>query len=129
LVSKKAFTLIEVMVAVMIVSVVIGALLKMQGNTNHLFLKMKQMQDSSHFATFLLWNPDYGLSSEKTNLYRLVSEFDLDDDVRRYLKSVAIELSYDKIETIESDDVSFEIGKSEMKSEDFDIALHRIRQP
>jgi len=33
--TKKAFTLIEVMVAVMIISVVVMALLSMQGNTTH----------------------------------------------------------------------------------------------
>ena len=126
---KKAFTLIEVMVAVMIVSVVIAALLKMRGDTNHLFSKMKQSQNGSHYATFLLWNRNYGFENEKANLYRLVSEFDVDDDTRRYLKGVEVTLSYEKLETMESDDVTFEVGRSEIKAKDFDISLYRVREP
>jgi len=132
LVFKKAFTLIEVMVAVVIVSVVIAALFKMRGDTTYLFSKLEMMQKSNHYATFLLWNRAYGLDRSDTNLYRLLDmagDFDLDDDARKELKKIKVSLDYKRIETIDEDGITFEIGRSKMQAKDFQINLIRVIQP
>jgi len=76
------------MVAVMIVSVVIASLLKLRGDTNHLFMQIQKSQKESTTGTFLLWNRNYGLNKSNTNLYRLVEDFNIDDDLRRELINV-----------------------------------------
>jgi hypothetical protein len=116
----------EVMVAVMIVSVVIAALLKLRGDTSHLFMQMQKSQKESSIATFLLWNRDYGLDKSSTNLYSLVENFDIDDALRRELKNVKVEIKYQRVKTIEMDMLIFEIGKTELSTKDFDISLNRV---
>jgi len=127
LVSKKAFTLIEVMIAVMIVSVVIAALFKLQGDTNHLFKEIQKNQKESSYATFLLWNRTYGFNKSNLNLYRLVDNFDLDDDLRRELKNIKAEIIYTKQENLEVDDLTFEIGTTRLHTQDFDLSFKRIQ--
>ncbi len=123
---RKAFTLIEVMVAVMIVSVVIAALLKLRGDTNHLFMQIQKSQKQSSVGTFLLWNKDYGLDKSSANLYRLVENFNIDDDLRRELKNTKVEIKYKRIQNIEFDMLTFEVGETELRSKDFDINFHRV---
>ena len=132
MVFKKAFTLIEVMVAVLIVSVVIAALLKMQGDTNYLFEKLEKVQNKSHYASFLLWNRTYGLDTSNTDLYRLVNlsdTFRIDDDARKILKNTKLTIDYKRLKTLDGDGVSFEIGRTRMKAKDFEIDFNRIIQP
>jgi hypothetical protein len=114
------------MVAVMIVSVVIAALLKLRGDTSHLFMQIQKSQKQNAVGTFLLWNRNYGLDKSETNLYRLVENFDMDDELRRELKKVKVQIQYQRLETIEMDMLTFEIGKTELQVDDFDIALKRV---
>jgi len=110
----------------MIVSVVIAALLKLRGDTNHLFMQIQQSQKQSTTGTFLLWNRNYGLDDSSTNLYRLVENFDIDDDLRRELKNIKVEIKYKRIKDIELDMMTFEVGETELYSEDFDINFNRV---
>ena len=123
---RRGFTLIEVMVAVMIVSVVIAALLKLRGDTNHLFTQIQKNQQHSSMATLLLWNRQYGLQKSSTNLYNLVDTFDLDDDLRRELKNVKATITFDRVKTIEVDMLTFEIDDTAFQSKDFDIHYNRV---
>jgi len=127
--SRRAFTLIEVMVAVMIVSLVIAALFKLRGDTNHLFLKVQEEQKLSSYATLLLWNTNYGFTNDDLNLYRLVENFDLDDDLRRELKKIKAKIEYKKIKTLELDTLRLEIGESDFSFKGFDSRFHRVRLP
>ena len=113
----------------MIVSVVIAALFKLRGDTNHLFTKIQQEQKKSSYATLLLWNNDYGLNKESINLYRLVDNFDLDDDTRRELKAIKAKIQYTKIKSIDLDTIVVEIGKTEFSFQDFDITFNRVTTP
>jgi len=128
LVSRRAFTLIEVMVAVMIVSVVIASLLKLQGNSSHMLMKLQQNQNNNHFTTFLLYNRDYGLQkhSQKLNLYRLVDNFDMDDDLRRELKSINATIKYKQIRKIDLDTTTIEVGETELSLPHFNTSLIRV---
>lgn len=147
-VSKNAFTLIEVMVSVMIVSVVIAALLKMQGNTSHKFITLKKMMQTDQYSSFLLSQSDkYGFEESDIDLYRLVDDFDLESDLRRRLKATKLKVNYKELDTIdtakfdesakpreEGEEVQkdttgivFEIGKSILKAENFSTNLIRVR--
>ena len=117
------------MVAVMIVSLVIAALFKLRGDTNHLFLKVQEEQKLSSYATLLLWNTNYGFTNDDLNLYRLVENFDLDDDLRRELKKIKAKIEYKKIKTLELDTLRLEIGESDFSFKGFDSRFHRVRLP
>jgi len=146
--KRKAFTLIEVMVAVMIVSVVIAALLQMQGNTTTKLFGIKEMMQTNQYNSFLLSLDDkYGFETSHIDMSRLVDDFDLESDLRRRLKAMKVELDYQEIKRIDtsefeasSDDATddaeqensgsgivFEIGKSILKTDDFTSQLMRVR--
>jgi len=148
---KSAFTLIEVMIAVMIISIVIAALLEMQGNTNFKFIQIKKMMHTSQYNSFLLsHNGNYGFEDEKLDMKRLVDNFDLESDLRRQLKALKVEIIYEELSTIDTSEfedggaeedengeeieqqnsstgIIFEIGKSILKTKEFDTHLIRVR--
>jgi len=132
--GRSAFTLIEVMVAVMIVSVVIAAIYKMQGDRHNMFFQLQERVDNNHNLSLLLWNQKYGFEDEKTDLYKLSDEFEVDDDLRRKLKSSKVEVLYDTIEQVDMSEYEegsstsvFEIGKSSLKLGSYSSALFRLR--
>ena len=145
--DRNAFTLIEVMVAVMIVSVVIAALLQMKGNTNHKFIQLKKIVTENQYNTFLISVDDkYSYETSNIDLYRLVDNFDLENDLRRKLKSIKTKVSYDKLDVLDTGnfnddsedeegeegenggiDIIFEIGKTSLKSEEFSLSLMRVK--
>jgi len=111
----------------MIVSIVIAALFKLRGDTNHLFLKVQKEQKMRSYASLLLWNSTYGFSKDDINLYRLVEDFDLDDDTRRELKAIKAKIRYEKLKSIDLDTLVIEVGKTEFSFKDFDITLNRVK--
>ncbi|MEA2100519.1 MAG: prepilin-type N-terminal cleavage/methylation domain-containing protein [Campylobacterota bacterium] len=151
--GRYAFTLIEVMVAVVIISTVIMALLTMSGNNTHLFSSFKNQIKINQYASFFISNTDYGLENEDVTLDKLVSEFDLETDLRRELKSIKVDVNYQVIEQIdmsefeESDDeieekyddsmeeeeenvnssLIIEIGKTVLRVHDSSVSLLRIQ--
>ncbi|MFA6192120.1 MAG: prepilin-type N-terminal cleavage/methylation domain-containing protein [Sulfurimonas sp.] len=146
--AKRAFTLIEVMVAVMIISVVILALIEMYANNIHIFSGLKKQTQINPYASFFISNPDYGLETKSAVLYDLVSDFKLEDDLQRELKNSKIEVVYQVVEQIDlseydeinkdetkqndgdkevKSNVVFEIGKTVIKTKDASTALLRLR--
>ncbi len=146
--NNSAFTLIEVMVAVMIVSVVIAALLQMRGNTSYKFLEIKKMMQKNQYNSFLLSLSDkYGFEKSSIDLNKLVYEFNIERELRRKLKSIKVKVDYKELDTIdtaefddtekESDDgqevqedttgIVFEIGQSILKTDTFSTNLIRVR--
>jgi len=131
--KRKAFTLIEVMVAVMIVSVVIAALLEMRGNLSHKIFSIDKILQVSQYDTFLLSQNKYGFEKSSTNLKTLSEDFDLESDLRRKLSAVKLHLEYKTssiVDTSEYDTGStliFEIGKTKVKSDTYSSAITRIR--
>ena len=134
--SKNAFTLIEVMVAVLIISVVIMALLEMQGNSAHMFSRFSSQLKINQYASFFISNEKYGFEKESVNLDDLLSDFKLEDDLRRDLKNIKVKLVYEKSEQLdmsESDDENvssgmiFEIGRTILNINDSSTALVRFR--
>jgi len=142
---RSAFTLIEVMVAVMIVSVVIAALLQMRGNTTHKFFGIKEMMKTNQYNSFLLSHGDkYGFEKSRMDMYRLADDFDLESELRRKLKAIKVELDYEELSVIDTSEyedntededaeisgssgIVFEIGKTILTTEEFSGSLIRIK--
>jgi len=139
--SHAGFTLIEVMVAVMIVSVVIAALLTMQGDASNKFSEIKKMVGKAQYNSFLLSNSGkYGFEKSRTDMNTLLEEFELESDLRRKLKSINVNIEYEELnimdtseiqeseeEVISTASVIFEIGKTKVKTEEFSSDLVRVR--
>ena len=135
----------EVMVAVMIVSVVIAALLQMRGDTTHKFFGIKEMMKTNQYNSFLLSHGDkYGFEKSRMDMSRLVEDFDVESDLRRKLKAIKVELDYEELSTVDTSEyvdgqeneneeitgssgIVFEIGKTLLKTEEFSGSLIRIK--
>lgn len=131
-----AFTLIEVMVAVLIISVVIMALLQMKGNSSHIFLELKKRVEINQYSTFIIANDNYGFEKDVTSLDKILDEFDLSNDLRRELKRVKVEVIYQELKQIDiseysdvniSSSVIFEMGKTILKTDKSSVSLLRFR--
>lgn len=125
---RKGFTLIEVMVAVVIISVVIAALLQMRGNSSNIFLNLSKQLHVNQMNSFIISNDNYGFESKSTTLNEFLNDFRMEDDLRRKLKEVKVKISYEKLENIEIDsDMVLEIGRTILKTEDSSASLIRLR--
>lgn len=133
---SKAFTLIEVMVAVMIISVVITALIQMFANNTHIFSQITKQSKINPYASLFISNHDYGFESKNIHLDKLVSDFRLESALAKELRNTQVKVLYQKIKQIDmrkSDDeksnsnMTFEVGKTILKMNDSSIALMRIR--
>ena len=125
---SKAFTLIEVMVAVLIISLVIMALLQMRGNSSHMLMNINKQIKVNQFNSFLISNNDYGFESKSTTLDRLLSEFSMENNLRRELKKIKVKIKYQELETINMDsNIIFEIGKVVLKVDEESTSVVRLR--
>ena len=138
------------MVAVMIISVVILALLQMFANNTHIFSQLTKQAKINQYASLFLANSDYGFETKSVYLDDLVSDFKVNDALISELKNSKVEIVYQKIEQIdmsEYDDKNrekeklelskenktvnsnmiFEIGKTVLKTDKSSIALLRLR--
>ncbi len=130
-----AFTLIEVMVAVMIISVVIMALVRMYSNNTFLFSSYKKQSAVSQYSSFLIGNKEYGHLNKDVSLYDLVHEFDMNDDLRRELKQEHAKVFYQVLKTLSLDEesntsapqISLEIGKTVLRLKKESAALMRLQ--
>ena len=133
---RKAFTLLEVMVAVLIISIVIMALLQMRGHSAHIFSSLTQKLQVNQYLSFLVSNDDYGFEQDNLTADKLLKDFDVERGLRQSLKKVKIDLIYqelDPIDLAELDDENlssgmiFEIGKTILKTDVSSVSLPRIR--
>jgi len=96
---------------------VIMALLQMNANNTHIFSQVKNQETATQYLSLLV-GTKYGFDNEKISLEELVSDFNLDDDVRRELKHTQIQTSY---ETLQSIDTSmFDEENNEEETEDIE---------
>ncbi len=140
---KNAFTLIEVLVAVMIISVVIMALIQMYANNTHIFSSLKQQTKINQYSSLLIENDEYGFENKTIRINDLVNEFDLQDDLRRELKNIKAEIIYKELQLIDmseqnsneetekdievNSNMIIEIGQSIIKTDKSSTALMRLR--
>ena len=137
--ARRAFTLIEVMVSVMIISVVIMALLQMNANNTHIFSATKKQLKTNQYLSFLIANKDYGFEDKNIYLDDLIQDFEVENDLRRELKRIKVAIVYQELESIDlSEDMNdtqessnsvivLEIGKSVLKTKDDSSSMMRLR--
>ncbi len=89
------------MVAVMIISVVILALLNMQGNSSFIFSKLSKDAQVNQYASFFIANPDYGFEKKDVRMDALVKDFDIESKLKRELKNVKVAVIYQELEKID----------------------------
>lgn len=132
---RRAFTLIEVMIAVMIVSVVIAAILQMRGNTSFMYEKIDQNAKINHYLSFFISNKDYGFEKKSTTMKNLCDEFEIDSELRRELSSVKLNIKYKKLDILdtskydENSQLVIETGNSILNTGDSSATLIRLRIP
>lgn len=116
-VQRDAFTLLEVMIAVMILSVVIMALLQMYANGAHIFKSAGIKSQTNQYISFLIGSEKYGFENDIFSLDALVAEFEIESELRRELKGIKVELLFDNIKNIESSSsTEFGIAKVVLKT-------------
>lgn len=125
------------MIAVVIISVVILALLEMKGNSSFIFAKHTNNLAVNQYASFFISNSDYGYNKENVMMDDLVSDFKVEDELRRELKEVKVEIIYQELQRFsdlsdtgdsnetdeeaqegESTNMALEIGKTILKVND-----------
>lgn len=145
---RKGFTLMEVMIAVMVISIVIGVLLQLFSNNTTLFSSMRGHSELCMRSSLLIGNTDYGYENKKVNLADLVQEFDIDDDLRRKLKKYKAEITYTPVKILDTreldsvdedimpyleehqnnaQEVTMEIGRSSFQMDEFQTAYLRLK--
>ena len=144
---SPGFTLIEVMVAVMIISVVIASLLQLFSTNTHLLGGIGERAGTAMRSTLLLGIGDHGFEQSTQPLDTLVESFKIDDDLRRRLKGMQLELDYSETMRFGADRVQpvneaaekeenadaranvpvFEIGMTSSKIDEQQTSFVRIR--
>jgi prepilin-type N-terminal cleavage/methylation domain-containing protein len=127
--QRNAFTLIEVMVAVMIVSVVIGAMWKIRGDATQKLHTLNEMTQTLPYSSFLIEESKrYGFEKSNISLDALSEGFDFSSDLRRELKGVKLAMSYHTQEVIDTNEsVVLEIGTTTMEMEGMRVEFARVR--
>ena len=124
--SLNAFTLIEVMVAVVIISTVIMALIQLSANNRHIFSILEKKSQTNQYLSFMISNPEYGFENKKTRLYDLVNEFDLESSLRRKLKEIKSEIIYHELDTIDMAD--FDPDKEDTTKEEISEEIEKSQE-
>ena len=130
---RGGFTLIEVMVAVMIISVVIMALLEMYANNTYIFSTTKKQIKANQYASVLMANDKYGFEDANLHLDDLLDDFDMRNKLRRKLKEVKVKVIYKELEQMEDGEgenttVVLTIGKTIIKADESSSFMLRLKQ-
>lgn len=112
--SKKAFTLIEVLISVSIISIIVAAFLNIEQESKFLIDKNVKKIAATHLSSIVLLNTDQKDDKSDLYLYDLLKGFDLKDDLIKFLKSKKVHISFDLYKTIGDDENSSEENKSVM---------------
>lgn len=106
---KKSFSLMEVIVAVMVLSVVMVALLQVKSDNIYLVNKSNETKEFKEYLS-LAFNLD-NVDNRNENLF-LSRKFDFEDDkLRRELKSIKVKVKDEQIDTrvVKNDSYDFNI--------------------
>ncbi|MEO1954959.1 MAG: prepilin-type N-terminal cleavage/methylation domain-containing protein [Campylobacterales bacterium] len=132
--KKDAFTLIEVMVSVMIITVVIASLLKMKSNNSYMLNSLKNQSNTKQYISLLIPNKDYGYENKETRLDALIKEFNVDDELRKKLKNLKVKIIYKKIISLDLSEVEdtgssmvLEVGQNILKTDKFSTNIYRVK--
>jgi len=132
-ICSSAFTLLEVMISVMVISVVILALFEMRGNSSLIFLQIDKDTKVNQYLSFLIAQKDFGYEDKRTTMKNLTTEFEVDSDLRRKLSSTKVDITYSELESIDMNDYDegaemiFEIGSTNIRVKDASASIMRIK--
>ena len=126
--TKNGFTLIEVLVSVVILSVVAVGLFDVssKGKQNYIFLKEKTEFD--RLSSLALMHNDQKHHNKDKTLYDFVRyDYDIDDDdLRKYLKSKKVNYTHKEVSTFKPlDDSASDEFKEEQAEENPDAAANQ----
>lgn len=118
----------------MIISVVIMALLEMQGNTTHIFSRLGNTLKINQYTSLFISNNDYGFEKNSVDLDDLLSEFKVEDELRRELKTIKVKVDYKELKRIDMSEIEegsssmvFELGETSLDIDDSSASLMRFR--
>lgn len=114
-IKKKAFTLVEVLVAVALISIVIGALIQMGQNNLYLLEKFKAISVNNDYSSLAFYGIDETKTSDQKIYLDEVVDFK-DDDLRRELKEIKVIVKNEKLEDKKIEADSFTITKKITKT-------------
>jgi prepilin-type N-terminal cleavage/methylation domain-containing protein len=120
--NRKAFTLIEVLVSVVILSTVAVLLFEISTNSKNNFSFLSKKADFASIASIPLMHSSQKYNNSDKTLYEYIRyDYDIkDDDLRKYLKEKKLHLDYeDEFATFSP--LSEEAGASADITEDGDI--------
>lgn len=118
--ESEGFTLIEVMISVMIISVVIASLLQLFSTNTRLFGTLEQKIELSTEGSLLLGVENIGFEKKSLHFDDLVKDFVIDDELRRRLKEIKAEVVYQELMRLDSADF---MEETEELAEEQDITL------
>lgn len=144
---RKGFTLLEVMISVMIISLVIGVLLQLYSNNTRLFSSMRGHSELCMRSSLLIGNDAYGYENKTVNLAELVRDFKINDDLRQKLKKYKAKITYNQVKELSQEtqkidkavdpylvenmeglkERSMEIGRSSFEMDEFQTAYLRLK--
>ncbi len=99
--NKKAFTLIEVLVSVVILSTVAVYLFEISSNSKHSFSYLSKKGEFTTLSSLPLMHGEYKFNNSDKELFEYVRySYDIkDDDLRRYLKQQKVHYEQDEFAT------------------------------
>lgn len=133
--TRSGFTLIEVMIAVMIISVVIASMLQMRGNSSLMYKIIDDNSKINQYLSFFIANKDFGFERKSTSMKNLCEEFELDSELRREFSSIKLKIEYTKLDILdlsemdEGSELVLETGNSIIRTSNSSASLIRLRIP
>ena len=129
---RPAFTLMEVMVAVLIISVTLGAMLQITHNAGFIYERGKNRSDILPRATLAFANPLEEHPSENIDIKSIAESFGVkDDDILDILRDAEPKLEselYSQIDLSETDDEDEEMLEEDdtTQSQALGIDIYRL---
>lgn len=106
---KKAFSLMEVIIAVTLISIVLTALLESKNNNINLLGRVNSSITNDSFIACAMLLSDLNATNKDEKVY-LKDQFDLkDDDLRRYIKNIVVVKKVEQLDPLEFDDENLAI--------------------
>jgi hypothetical protein len=112
---KKSFTIVEVLIAVALISVVIVALIKMGQNNLFLLEKFQTTNTTSGYNSLAFFGIDENKTSDENIYLDEVADFK-DDDLRRELKVIKVIVKNERLEDEKIGAENFTITKQVTKT-------------